>query len=319
VTAEFGLLAFALLGATVAPRLLARAAWVERSPWVGIALWQGLSASVFLATVLGGLALALPAVPLSDDLAVLLSACGAALRAQYETPGGASASAMGAALALGALGRITYCLALGTRQARAQRRRQLHSLAVLARRDDHIGAVVVDHDVPTAYCLPGRGRHIVITSAVLDTLGTDEVAAVLAHERAHLLARHHLLLAVTESFRRAFSWVPLFRRAHSEVSRLVEMHADDIAARSSERLTLVTALVRLAEASNPAGALGAGGPTSLARVRRLMAPQRPLGATRAAGALIAAALLALAPMAIVAAPAATAVTSQLCPVEFPTA
>ena len=45
--------------------------------------------------------------------------------------------------------------------------------------------------------------------------------AVLAHEQAHLRGRHHLVLAAGRILRRAFPWVPAFRWAYEEVTRLV--------------------------------------------------------------------------------------------------
>ncbi|NYG55334.1 M48 family metalloprotease [Nocardioides perillae] len=315
--AEIALLLVAALAATSGPRLLRGSTWIERSPWVGIVLWQSLSVSAIAAAVLAGAALALPAVPLSDDLAALLSACGAALRAQYETPGGTAASATGTVLTSGVLGRVFYCLAAEVTLARNQRARHLRSLAVLAQPDVRTGALVLDHGVPVAYCLPGRGGRVVVTSAALETLGDEEFAAVLAHERAHLDARHHLVLAVSSALARAFPRVPVFRDAHEALMRLVEMHADDVAASCNERLNIATALVRLAESKAPAAALGAGGPTSVARVRRMLAPADPLRVGGVAAALATAAMLVLAPVGILVAPAVVAATADLCPIEFP--
>lgn len=314
--AEGVLIVLAVLAATWGPTLLRRASWTERSPWVGIALWQGLSASVVLATVSIGAALALPAIPLSDDLAAILSACSAALKAQYATPGGAAVSATGAVLALGVSGRVLYCLVAEVALARVQRTRHLESLALLAQPDRRTGALVLDHGTPVAYCLPGRGGRVVLTSGALDALKDEEIAAVLAHERAHLDARHHLVLAVSAAMARAFPRVPVFRDAQAALARLVEMHADDVAATCHERLSIATALVQLAESKAPTAALGAGGPTSVARVRRLLAPAQPLAPVRATAALATAALLVLAPLGIVAAPAVAAAAVDLCPIEL---
>ena len=308
---------FALLAAALAPRLLRSAAWVERSPGVGILLWQALSGSVLLATVLAGAALALPAVPLTTNLAELLSACGEALRAQYSTPAGAAASAGGTLVVLAVVGRAVSCLSAGLLQARRQRGRQLQALALVARADHRSGALVVDHPAAVAYCLPGPRGHVVLTTAALAALDTDEVAAVLAHERAHLRARHHLVVAMSAALQRAFPRIPVFRDAHCELARLVEMHADDAAAQRSERMTIATALVRLAESPAPAPSLGAGGSTSLARVRRLVAPAQPLTAPGRALGVVAAVVLVTAPVGIVTAPAVAAATTQLCPVDFP--
>ncbi len=53
-------------------------------------------------------------------------------------------------------------------------------------------AVVLDDPRPAAYCVPGRPGTIVLTSGALAVLDPAQLAAVLAHERAHLAGRHHL-------------------------------------------------------------------------------------------------------------------------------
>lgn len=317
MSAPLILVVLAVLGATLAPRFLARSPWCERSPRLGIAAWQALSFAVIAAVVLAGAALALPAVPLSVNVAELLSACVTALRAQYATPGGAAVSATGALLAVTVLARTGYCLAAGLVATSRQRWRQVDALSLVARRHEPSGALLVDHSAALVYCLPGRHQQVVLTTGALAALDRDQLAAVLAHERAHLGGRHDLVLAAAAALLRAFPRIPVFQHAHRELARLVEMLADDVAARRNDRLTIATALVHLAEASAPATALGAGGSTSLARVRRLVAPAQPLGATRSVLAGLATAVLLSTPVAVVAFPAVLAATSGLCPIELP--
>ena len=69
-----------------------------------------------------------------------------------------------------------------------------------------------------------------------------------AIERAHLTGRHHLVIILAAALRRAFPHVPFFAAAASQVSCLVEMAADDAAARRAHRLTLADALLTLAAA-----------------------------------------------------------------------
>jgi Zn-dependent protease with chaperone function len=317
VTPPITLVVFAVLAATFGPRLLTRSPWLERSPRLGILAWQALSVSVVAAVVLSGAALALPAVPFSTDIAELLSACAMALRAQYATPGGAALSATGAVLAVSVVARAGYCLTVGVVTAARQRRRQVDALTLIARRHDGCDAMIVDNVAAGAYCLPGRRQLVVLTTGALAALDEDQLAAVLAHERAHLRGRHDLVLTASAALLRAFPPVPAFRNAHRELTRLVEMLADDVAARRNDRLTIATALVRLAEASAPVAALGAGGSTSLARVRRLVAPAHPLGATRSVLTALATAALLATPVAVVTAPAVVAATADLCPIDFP--
>ena len=112
-----------------------------------------------------------------------------------------------------------------------------------------LGAVLVEHPQPTAYCVAGRHPTVVLTTGAVQALDPGQLAAVLAHERAHLAAHHHWLLAMARIGRQVLPFLPLMRNADSQVTRLVEMHADDAARRASGPGPLATALVALATAS----------------------------------------------------------------------
>jgi Zn-dependent protease with chaperone function len=131
-------------------------------------------------------------------------------------------------------------------------------------------AVVIDAAAPVAYCLWGRPATIVLSSGALEVLDPAQLEAVLAHERAHLAGRHHLLIALTRGLAAAFPGVPLFGRGLDHVGRLSEMCADDAAARRSGRPALAGALLAMATgAAVPAGALGAMACAVSARLGRL--------------------------------------------------
>ncbi|GAA2650779.1 M56 family metallopeptidase [Streptomyces vastus] len=299
------LLGYAVLLGAVAP-LLARASWVARSPRLAIWAWQALSATVVVSVALAGLALAVPTVPVSGNLADLLHACVLMLREQYATPGGAAVAASGTVLALMLLGRVGWRLAAGLLRARGERRRHAAVLAMVGRAHAGLGVTVLDDDRPAVYCLPGHGHRIVLTSAALAALEPEELQAVIAHERAHIRQRHHLVLAGAEALERAFPRVPLFAVAAEQTRRLVEMAADDAATARTGSLNLATALVELAGAGAPTASLAASGGHVAGRVRRLLAGQRPLGrAVVWAGALAAGALLVL-PLVLVTEPALAA-------------
>ncbi|GAA3500974.1 M56 family metallopeptidase [Streptomyces prasinosporus] len=314
------LFVYAALLSTVAPRLLRGAHWAERAPRLGIVVWQVLGASALSAAVLAGLALSVPTVRVSTDLAELLQACVMALTAQYATPGGASAGAAGAVLALAVLGRVAWCT--GAALLRIRRERQTHRevLDIVGRPDTARGLVILDHEEPAAYCLPGRHRRTVITTGALRALAADDqLEAVLAHERAHQAERHDAVLAWAQALARAFPRVPLFHIAEAEIGRLVEMRADDVAAARSGRLTTAAALLAVAGGSAPAVALSAGGSTAARRVRRLIEPHRPLSRLRiAAGSLTAVIALAV-PLLVVGGPAAAATQLNYCPDGTPAA
>lgn len=306
---------FALLANSIGSRLLHGARWTRRAPGLGIVAWQVLTASVLLAIMLAGLTLALPSMPVADDLASLVDACVSALRQEYRSPGGAGPSVAGAVLALGLAGRAVYCLASALRTIRRDRLAQHQDLSLAGRYDDVWQVSIVEHPAPAVYCIPGHRSKIVITSSAFATLDDEQMRAVIAHERAHLRGRHDLVLALAGALRRAVPRLACTRVGHAELARLVEMRADDVALRATDRLVMARALVTLAHGPLPAGGLGAGG-SALARLHRLVHPPRSIGwAGRLLVAVAAVTLVAL-PMAIAAEPAVAAATKGVCPTGF---
>ncbi|WP_433430628.1 M56 family metallopeptidase [Nonomuraea sp. CA-141351] len=251
------------------------------------------------------------AVPASVVVAWLFEACAAMLGHGRAT---LNATTTRVGLAIGGLlvARLAYTGGAVLLGARRERRRHGEALTLLGRRDRDLDAVVVDYEERLAYCLPGHNGHAVITTGALRSLAPEQVAAVLAHEQAHLRGRHHLVLAGTETLARAFPRIPLFGQARAEIARLVELLADDVAARRHSRLHIAAALVRLATGRVPAFALGAGGETALTRVRRMLHPQAPLDRReRLAGVLAVTALLA-GPATLAAAPGVGAFLAHHC-------
>lgn len=317
MTAPVALTLFAVALALLGPGAIRRSSWARRSPRLGIAAWQALSTSLVLAAVLAGVALAVPAISWTGDPAAIVRACLMALREDYSTPGGALVSGSGALSAVAIFVRVSYCLARELLQAARSRRRQWNALLRVGRRHAEHEALVVDHGMAAAYCLPGRGAPIVVTSAALAALDEAQLRSVLAHEHAHQRGHHHLVLGVADALRRAFPWVSAFRDARAAMGPLVEMLADDAAARRSSRLTVATALVRLSEqTSTPPMALGAGGESALLRVQRLVVPHRPLGPARTLLMVLATSLLLGAPLALAIAPASAAIAMPPCPPAF---
>ena len=180
------------------------------------------------------------------------------------------------------LGGVTMIL-LGWRYGRSLRQASIRTRAhaeaarITGRRaGGGNAAFVLDAARPAVYCVPGRPPTIVLTTGALAVLDPDQLTAVLAHEHAHLAGRHHLLLAVTRSLAAVAPAVPLFARGASEVARLVEMRADDVAARRGGRRTLLAALLAMgvgsASTQAPAAWLAATGGIVATRVRRLAEP-----------------------------------------------
>ena len=166
---------------------------------------------------------------------------------------------------------------------------------------------MVDYPAAAAYCLPGIRSQIVVSVGTLDLLAPAELTAVLAHERAHLRARHDLVLIPFTSLRRAAPRSGLISQAYRTVALLVEMMADDRALRVRGLVAreLATALLRFGTSTAgeaPAGALAAAEGELAARVSRLLSPPPPLPRAAQAAVVLAAALLVATPLLLLVTP-----------------
>jgi Zn-dependent protease with chaperone function len=293
------LLGYAVVLGTGGTAVLRRAGWTGRAPRLGMLAWYALSLSIVGSVLLAGLTVAMDATRGGASRPCHAPAAWSC----SPTTGGAPAIAAAIAVLIVTV-RVIWCLTRVYATARGQRHHQLDALAVLGRPDARLGVTVVDHATPAAYCLPGR---VVVTTAALDALDDQGLAAVIAHERAHLRQHHHLLRMTAQAVAEAFPYVPAFAAAREQIGRLAELAADDAAAKRSGRLTVAAALLTLAEAAHTgparAPALTAGGTTAAARARRLIADARPLGRVRVGLGLAAAALVLAAPAAAIAASA----------------
>lgn len=135
---------------------------------------------------------------------------------------------------------------------------------------------VIDDDRPFALTFPQRHGGIAVSSTALNHLDRDELAAVLAHEQAHLRQHHHLVSTVVASIARHLRWVPLIAAAENALPHYLEIAADNQARRRAGLPVLVSALLKLGERANPAGhaqpttgILHAAGPE---RIRQLVRP-----------------------------------------------
>jgi len=162
------------------------------------------------------------------------------------------------------------------------------------------GLRILDVAQPLAYCLPGVRSRVVVSEGALKALSDNEVGAILEHERAHLRARHDLVLEMFTAVHAAFPRVVRSANALDAVRLLIELLADDAAVRAEGPTPLARALVACASGRAPRGALAAGGPTTVVRVRRLGG--KPNSRILAAGAYFAAAAVLVFPTVALAVP-----------------
>jgi beta-lactamase regulating signal transducer with metallopeptidase domain len=270
------LLAYAAFVGGLSPRLTRKARWPDRAPMLAIACYLTAACSVIVAAALAGLSLAVHGTALGGGLSFLVGACVQRLRDTYATPGGTALAVLGLGLA-GLI--VARTAATGAGRLRAARRatlRHTQTARLVGRQVSVLGAIVVDDPRPTAYCLPGRQPTVVLTTGTLQLLDDAQLAAVLAHERAHLASRHHLLMTIARTGRMVFPFVPLLREADAQVARLAELHADDTAARACDSGPLATALVILATGGASVPAMAAAATDVVTRVTRLLRPAQPL-------------------------------------------
>jgi hypothetical protein len=307
------LLAVIAVGTIAGAHVLARARWPWRTPRTAIVLWQALGLAWGVASI--GALLGFAVLPYGQGIASGLHHAGGDVLAGRlgVRLDSAHLIALLAGLALAAV--LLIMQGCASYEVVRARRRHRALLTLVAHGEPSVpGALVVDHPAAAAYCVPGvRSAKVVVSAGTLALLDRAELAAVLAHERAHVRERHDLVLLPFTSLRQVFPRLGLVARSLEAVKLLIEMTADDRAGRHRPPRELATALLRFAAAhpaDAPSGALAAvstaparGGDPSpvLARVNRLLEPVRPHPAARPV-VLSAAALIAIVPMLLYALP-----------------
>ena len=278
------------------PAMLARASWPIRAPRAAIVLWQSIALAAVLSAFSAGIAIASrlfvlgpdgrPTATITSEIDVL----GWPLWAAYVI-------VFAITLVIGA--RLTYAVlqvAIATRRRRAHHRMVVDLVG--KSQGNHLR--ILDVAQPLAYCLPGVRSRVVVSEGALNALGDNEMAAILSHERAHLRARHDLVLEMFTAVHAAFPRFVRSGNALDAVRLLIEMLADDAAVRTAGPTPLARALVACASGRTPSGALAAGGPTTVLRLRRLGG--RPNSRAVAATAYLAAAAVLAVPTLALAVP-----------------
>lgn len=147
---------------------------------------------------------------------------------------------------------------LFTGSLRAERRHRIERVgalrAVAAVRD---GVWWIPCAEPVAFSIGGGRRGIVVASTGLHGLDPRAVEAVIAHERAHVRGRHHLVIAFARAAAAALPRVPLCRQAPGAVGVLCELAADATAVRRCGPEALTRALQEIAAGQGaPRGTVG---------------------------------------------------------------
>jgi Zn-dependent protease with chaperone function len=305
------------------PIFLSRAQWPARSPFTAMLLWQAIALAGGLSMI--GAMLVYGLEPAGDNLIAGLRALAdmVLFNAPTTALGFWHLFALSAAALLTA--HLVFTLLLTYYKIERQRRRHRELLALLASPSaEGAGTVVISHDSPVAYCLPGGARSVtVLSDGLMAALEPAELRAVLSHENAHLNQRHHLLLWAFAAWRQALPWLPTTRLAQESVNSLIEMLADDVALKTESRATLIKAIAIVASGSAGGGAFRPAAQAGLAldgleaaagvtgsdaarttasRVSRLLSPQPDLTATARATVQVGCVLLLALPTALLIVP-----------------
>jgi Zn-dependent protease with chaperone function len=283
IALALGVLALAL--AWPVPVLLARAKWPASAPGLALALWQSIALAGGISMI--GSLLLFGLQPFGHDL---WSRIADALGTVFSGPLPAGASllntfALSAAVLLTV--HLLLNLALTSVRSRNERHRHRELLGLLSSPlPDLPNTRVIDHPAPAAYCLPGARSVTVLSEGMIELLTPEQLEAVIAHERAHLRQKHHLLLDAFRSWKRALPWFPIATRAQDAVALLVEMLADDQARQTSGDTVLAEAIDLVDSTGSAGAALGAPKDkrtpeqrraSIAARETRLLEPPRPVG------------------------------------------
>ena len=289
------------------PALLARARWPRRDPVVALVCWQAIGLagglSMIGALLVHGLAPWGESLPGAARSLLSLHPATDPVRGDHWV-----ALTLAGVLAVELVGVL---LLSGVRTARTRRRHRALLELVVRPSDSMPDTGLLDHPAPVAFCIPGARPLLVLSSGMVAELDDGQLAAVVAHERAHLKEHHHLLLLPFVAWEAALPVLPAAGRAHAGVRELVEMRADDVALTSlsvpAPRRTLARAIVAAASGAGgagvPDGALAVTGSATGARVVRLLQPPQPLPAAARGVALLCAGLLLLLPTALLVLPA----------------
>lgn len=285
------LLLYSLVVLIVGPVLLGPLTDAGHNPRLGAAAWISAIASVVVSWV-GAVVFAIV------DFAHHWDHPGAVLAVCFDTLRGLAAGTAGTAIQIGLWSLAgLVALAVAVSAGRLLRtlgriRSQTHSHAravhLVGRRITGLDALVLEAAEPAAYCVAGRPHAVVITTGALDALSEPELAAILAHEQAHLDGHHPQIVAVARGLAATFPSLRLMTEGGHHIARLLEMCADDRAAGEHGRGPILRGLLALTGAVPvAAGALGATEVAVLARAERLASAPRPnLGRTAAMTAVV---------------------------------
>ncbi|MCV7131383.1 M56 family metallopeptidase, partial [Mycobacterium hodleri] len=255
MTGAVYLLLYGALVAWLAPSPLARLTRRGTNPRLGVAAWLTAMAGVVVAWIAAMVVLVAPLLrsgPTGSVVVVCLELLGVSERRATLGPSGVVALLT---VGLGISTVVAFGVGRTVRVLRTTSAEHADAARMVGTPTAAAGVVVVSGTRPAAYCVVGRPHAIVLTTAAVAALDGPQLDAVLAHENAHIAGRHHQLLMVLRALAARMAHLPLFTRGAAAVAELLEMCADDRAARRHGPRPLVAGMLALASPPPPAGGL----------------------------------------------------------------
>ncbi|OJX65546.1 MAG: hypothetical protein BGO95_10655 [Micrococcales bacterium 73-13] len=235
------LLGLSLALLLVAPIVLTTGRWQVRHPRIALTLWFG---AFFAGCTAAG----------ASVLVAVLTAVGVDERMSHAE--GLAATVI-AWLSLIGIGAIVAVVAAVSEPLAGSHREAVQAFAPLvSSREQRRGFVLArfQSEAPTAYAVRRPEPMIFLSSTIEAALTPTQLQAVLAHERAHLRGRHDWAMRIAEINAACLPPVlPAGAALRRATALLIELIADDTAARQTGAANLANALSRLSEATDDVG------------------------------------------------------------------
>lgn len=211
-------------------RLLTVGRWQIHHPRLALAMWH--------ATLLLGLAGVAASVVVSVVLALAAQTVNSDAGAVVQTVAGWSA--------LVALGAVVVLIAAGSDETTGAGARTYGAVLALPHSRVHLDRTtsLLTCQTPELFAcaIPGKDSAVVVSHGLRQALTSAQLRAVVAHERAHLRGHHYMAVRAAELYRACVPRLRSSQRLLIASRLLVELIADDDAARKAGAVHLANAL-----------------------------------------------------------------------------
>lgn len=127
-------------------------------------------------------------------------------------------------------------------------------VAISREESDGVTLVWFESEEPAACAVPSRSPEIFLSTALKELLSAPQLRAVIEHERAHLRQRHGWAVRIAEINALCLPGrIPAGRALKRATLLLIELIADDEAARRAGAVHLANALKSMGQVTNDAG------------------------------------------------------------------